>query len=159
MIDSSFLLERLLEYYSNDYELISPYQLGNTIYDTYAVYGQFNCFEHAFIRNTLTLSKGDIYRFKEHLTTIIEPSLVRSGNDFPQPGHMYTYITGLFISEHKIHKDVCKTIKHFRYYKGYGFFNRGYCQARIAAFDTETGALICSPAARDLMLEYQRVLR
>lgn len=159
MIDSAALLERLMEYYSNDYDLMCPYQLGGTIYDTYAAYSQFNCFEHAFIRSTLTLSKGDIYRFKEHLTTIIEPSLIREGEDFPAPGHMYTYVTGLFISERKIRDDVRRLIKHFRYYKGYGFFNRGYCQARIAAFDTETGSLICSPAARDLMLEYQRILR
>ena len=159
MIDSSFLLERLLEYYSNDYDLTSPYQLGDTIYDTYAVYEQFNCYDHAFIRNTLTLSKGDIYRFKKHLTTVIEPSLVREGNDFPSPGHMYSYVTGLFITEHRIHSDVRRMIKQFRYYRGYGFFNRGYCQARIAAFDTETGALICSPAAKELMSEYQRILR
>ncbi|HIZ43654.1 MAG TPA: hypothetical protein H9672_02890 [Firmicutes bacterium] len=159
MIDSEALLARLLEYYSKDYDLTAPYEINDTIYDTYAVYRHFNCFEHAFIRSTLTLSRGDIIRFQKNLTTYIEPSLVRLGNDFPNPGHMYTYVTGLFISERRVRDEVRRMIRHFRYHRGYGFFNRGYCQARIAAFDTETGSLICSPAARDLMLEYQRILK
>ncbi len=158
MIDSAAILERLMEYYSNDYDLTCPYQLGDTIYDTYAAYSHFNCFEHAFIRDTLTLSKGDIFRFKSHLTTAVEPFLVRGGDEFPAPGHIYTYVTGIFISERKVRDDVRRIIRHFRYYRGYGFYNRGYCQARIAAFDTETGTLICSPAAKELMLEYRRIL-
>ncbi len=159
MTDAYGLLERLMEYYSAGYELSCPYQIGNTIYDTYAVYRQFDCFEHAFIRSTLTLSRGDILRFREHLTTYIEPWLVRNGEESPSSSHLYTYVTGIFISERRIHDDVRRMIRRFRYYKGYGFYRKGYCQARIAAFDAETSSLICSPAARELMQEYQRILK
>ena len=142
MIDPYGLLERLMEYYASGYELSCPYQIGNTIYDTYAAYEQFNCFEHAFIRSTITLSRGDILRFREQVTGYIEPWLVRDGGE----------------ARH-IHEDVRRLIRRFRYYKGYGYYRSGYCQARIAAFDTETGSLICSPAARELMQEYSRILK
>ena len=159
MIDPYGLLERLMEYYASGYELSCPYQIGNTIYDTYAAYEQFNCFEHAFIRSTITLSRGDILRFREQVTGYIEPWLVRDGGEAPPPGHIYTYITGVFISERHIHEDVRRLIRRFRYYKGYGYYSSGYSQARIAAFDTETGSLICSPAARERMQEYSRILK
>ena len=86
MIDPYGLLERLMEYYASGYELSCPYQIGNTIYDTYAAYEQFNCFEHAFIRSTITLSRGDILRFREQVTGYIEPWLVRDGGEAPPPG-------------------------------------------------------------------------
>ncbi|MDI9241674.1 hypothetical protein [Fusibacillus kribbianus] len=158
MIDANSLFKRLLTYYSNDYDVIRPYQLDDTIYDAYAAYSHFNCFEHAFIRSTLTLSKRDILRFRDQVTTIIEPWMVCAGESSPPQNHIYTYVTGVFISEKRIRDDVRRIIRRFRYYRGYGYYKSGYCQARIAAFDMETGSLIVSPAAKELMLEYQRVL-
>ena len=158
MIDANSLFKRLLTYYSNDYDVIRPSQLDDTIYDAYAAYSHFNCFEHAFIRSTLTLSKRDILRFRDQVTTIIEPWMVCAGESSPPQNHIYTYVTGVFISEKRIRDDVRRTIRRFRYYRGYGYYKSGYCQARIAAFDMETGSLIVSPAAKELMLEYQRVL-
>ncbi len=157
MINGNSFLDRLLNYYSENHEISRPYQMGGTIYDAYAYYSHFNCFEHAFIRSTLTLSKGDIYRFREQLTTIIEPWMVCDGEASPPPDHIYTYVTGVFVSERRIREDVRRAIHRFRYYRGYGYYRSGYCQARLAAFDLETGSLICSPAAKELMLEYRRI--
>lgn len=158
MLDAAGLHQRLLEYYSRNHELFCPYHLDGTIYDTYAHYSQFDCTEHAFIRSTLTLSKTDLLRFREQLTTYIEPWLIRRGKSSPGLNHIYTYVTGIFISERKLSNDVCRAIRHFRYYKGYGYYRSGYCQARIAAFDLERGSVVCSPAAKDLMEEYREIL-
>ncbi len=158
MLNPRNLLRRLMIYYASDHELLCPYQLGDTIYDVYAAYRQFNCFEYAFIRSTLNLPQKDILHFKEQLTSIVEPQMVCKGEVSPPSSHIYTYMTGIFISEQRITDDVRRAIRRFRYYKGYGYYKSGYCQARIAAFDMETGSLIINPAAKDLLLEYQRIL-
>ena len=64
------LLRRLMIYYARDYELLCPYQLGDTIYDVYAAYSHYHCFEHAFIRSTLTLSRTDLEHFTEQIIAI-----------------------------------------------------------------------------------------
>ncbi|MCI8464634.1 MAG: hypothetical protein HFI63_02060 [Lachnospiraceae bacterium] len=152
------LLRRLMIYYARDYELLCPYQLGDTIYDVYAAYSHYHCFEHAFIRSTLTLSRTDLEHFTEQITTLIEPYMIREGRPSPPKNHMYTYVTGIFISEQKIPDEICRMIRRFRYYKSYGYYKNGYCQARIAAFDMETGSLTINPAAKELLLEYHGIL-
>ncbi len=159
MRDPRDLLRRLMIYYAGDHELLCPYQLGDSIYDVYASYSHYHCFEHAFIRSTLTLSAGDLEHFMEQLSTLIEPQMVRNGRPSPPQSHIYTYVTGVFISEQKIPEQVRRAVRRFRYYRGYGYYKNGYCQARIAAFDLETGSLIINPAARELIQEYRRILR
>ncbi len=152
------LLRRLMIYYAGDHELLCPYQLGDTIYDAYASYAHYHCFEHAFIRSTLTLSQNDLDHFMEQTVTLIEPQMVRNGRSSPPVSHIYTYITGVFISEQKIPEHVRRKIRRFRYYRGYGYYKNGYCQARIAAFDMETGSLIINSAAKELLQEYRGIL-
>ncbi|MCI8505401.1 MAG: hypothetical protein HFI67_04345 [Lachnospiraceae bacterium] len=159
MGESRDLLRRLMIYYASDYELLCPYQLGDTIYDVYASYSHYHCFEHAFIRSTLTLSRSDLNHFADQLATLIEPEMVRNGRPSPPQSHIYTYVTGIFISEQKIPEDIRRMIRRFRYYRGYGYYKNGYCQARIAAFDMEAGSLIINPAAKELIQEYQRILK
>lgn len=152
------LLRRLMIYYASDHELLCPYQLGDTIYDAYASYLHYHCFEHAFIRSTLTLSSNDLRHFMDQITALIEPQMVRNGRPSPPADHIYTYITGVFISEQKIPENVRRMIRRFRYYRGYGYYKNGYCQARIAAFDMESDALITNSAAKELLSEYRRIL-
>ncbi len=149
------LLRRLTIYYAGDHELLCPYQLGDTIYDVYAFYSHYHCFEHAFIRSTLTLSQSDLDHFMEQISTLIEPQMIRGGRSSPPRDHIYTYVTGIFISEQKIQDSIRRAVRRFRYYRGYGYYKNGYCQARIAAFDMETGSLTINPAAKELLLEYQ----
>ena len=158
MIEPRNLLRRLMIYYANDHELLCPYQLGDTIYDAYASYSHYHCFEHAFIRSTLTLSSNDMEHFMEQIITLIEPQMVREGRPSPPVNHIYTYITGVFISEQRIPERVRRMIHKFRFYRGYGYYKNGYCQARIAAFDMETNSLIINPAAKELVQEYRRII-
>lgn len=158
MINPGFVLERLMDYYRDGFEIAAPYVIDDTIYDTYAYITSGHSYEHAFLRNTLTLTKGDLNRFKEQIKEFVEPELVCAGTKMPPRDHLYTNITGVFIAEEPIPEDVKKEIRKFKYYKGYGFFRHGYVQARVAAFDTATGELICNHAAKNLMSEYERVL-
>lgn len=158
MGESSLLYRRLLEYYSRDFELASPFLMDNSIYDTYARYSTGGSNEHAFLRNTMTLSVGDLNQFRDQIIHYVEPNLVCEGLVKPSKDHLYTYVTGIFISDDPIPDEVRQNIKKFRYYKSYGLLKHGYVQARIAAFDMTDGTFITSPAAKNLLEEYKRVL-
>ena len=92
-------------------------------------------------------------------TMQIDPEYMTVIKELVQKGIIFAVCSGIqFISERKLSNDVCRAIRHFRYYKGYGYYRSGYCQARIAAFDLERGSVVCSPAAKDLMEEYREIL-
>lgn len=49
--------------------------------------------------------------------------------------HMYTYITGVFLCEQGVPKELKKDICRFRFFKNYRFGIRGYSEARLLVLD------------------------
>lgn len=165
------LFEKLITSYEDSYDVEQPCDINGDIYDAHAAFSvtsaryvlvkkaelwRANCFEHAFFRVTQELDAADIKKFCTQVDTYIEPQLVRGGQRWPQKDHMYTYMTGIFICEHKVSDEVKKAVKKFSYVKNYKLTIRGYSEVRLLVFDMESKRVFGNRAAKDLVKGYTK---
>lgn len=164
-------LEKILSFYQSDFDIDKPYYINDDFYDAHARFEITNakyvlikkaelwrvdCFEHVFFRITDILNKEDLMRSRNHISTYIEPELVRKGARWPEPNHMYTYITIIFICKNGIHPEALREIKKFRFEKNYLFTIRGYSLARLLVFDMKAKKFYGNKAAKPLIKGYKK---
>ena len=61
----------------------------------------------------------------------MEPTLVRKGENLPPQNHMYSYLTIAILSESPLLNSIRKSVKKFKFEKGYQFNMRGFSQAHL----------------------------
>lgn len=167
------LLEKMLDIYRSSYDITERYEIGGEVYDAYAYCNIINskyvltkkaelwrvlCFEHVFFRLFDELTVEDIDRFCAQTKERIEPELVRGGRECMEKDHMYSYVTGIFICEKGISKEVKKKLRKVSFYKNYRFGFRGYCGMRLMAVDLENNKLTGNRAAAELIKEYKKLI-
>lgn len=166
------LLERLLRSYRQSFDIERPYVLEGEEYDAYGAFDvtsakyvltkkaelwRAQCYEHVFFRRMDVLTEGELDRFRRQIVEYIEPNMVRHGEKCPPENHMYTFVTGIYISEEGISQEVIHRIKRFKYMKNYRFTIRGYCDARLLVFDMKNKKIYGNLAAKDLIKGYKKI--
>lgn len=166
------MLNKLLQSYRRSFDVTEDFKVGDVSYDAYAKFNvtgtkyvlikkaelwRAHCFEHTFFLKSDSLSVDTLNTFAKQVTEIIEPVFVREGARYPVPDHMYTYVTGIFISESAVTDEVRKFIRKYHYLKNYLLSVRGYCESRIVLFDLESGKVYGNPAARLLIKGYKKI--
>lgn len=73
------------------------------------------------------------------------------------PGHMYTYITPLFICD-SAEKEAVKLLKKFRRYKSYRFSFWGWSEFHTALLDCSTGKIITNMSGRCVKKSLGRII-
>ncbi|MDR1272267.1 MAG: hypothetical protein LBK04_04685 [Clostridiales Family XIII bacterium] len=165
------LREKLIRSHMGSYDLSPWFKVGNTTYDAYARFDvtsakyvlvkkaelyRAHSFEHTFIRVFDEFLADDLYRFKSQIDETIEPGFVREGKPYPMKDHMYSFITGLFISEMRVGEEARRAVRKFRYVRNYLLSIRGYCLCRIVLFDLEDGIIFGNPAAQEVVKGYKK---
>lgn len=166
------LLEKLLESLRTSYDIEKPFYINEDMYDAYANFSvtsakyvlvkkaelwRANCFEHTFFKCQESLTDADLEKFREQIDTYIEPRLVRGGKDCPGKDHMYTFMTGIFICEGEVPKEVERAVKRIRYVKNYRLGIRGYSEVRILVFDLKNQRIFGNQAAKELVKGYSKI--
>lgn len=165
------LFETLLETFRSSYDIEENCSLNGEIYDAYASFNatsakyvllkkaelwRANCFEHVFFRLTDCLDVTELQTFQSQIRSYIEPNLVRGGNKYPKPDHMYTYMTAIFICEQGISEKAEKEVRHFRYVRNYLLTIRGYSEAKVLVFDLKTKRIFGNRAAREAVKGFRK---
>lgn len=165
-------LEKLLDSYRSAFDITRPFDVNGDTYDAYAAFNvtsakyvlvkkaelwRAKCYEHTFFSCRETLCSQDLEIFKEEIVNQIEPDIVRGGKDCMEKDHMYTYITGIFICEQGVPKELIKEIYRFRFFKNYRLGLRGYSEARLLVFDMKNHKVLGNRAARELVKGYKKV--
>lgn len=139
-------LDHLLRKYSGTFDIYQPYVIHGKEYPAYGYF--FSHVEKYVLVREANMWSSDSY---EHILFIeaeevipalieeaygivreyMEPVLVRKGEDLPEPGHMYSYLTISIIAQKPLSKEMRKAVKHFKFEKGYRFNMRGFSQAHI----------------------------
>ena len=166
------VLERLLESYRSSFDIERPYTVSGEEYDAYGAFRvtsskyvllkkaelwRAQCYEHAFFKLTEQMDGQLLEQFLRQIEEYIEPVMVRHEKPLPPENHMYTFITGVFISEDNVSSEMQKQIKKFRYSRNYRFTIRGYCDARLVVIDVKNQKIYGNPAARDLVTGYKKM--
>ncbi len=168
-------LETILTTYTSTFDLHRPYQIGER---TYPAYGYFfshlekyvlvreanlwssDSFEHSLFQTYEgSITRKDINDLYEDIENYVEPMLVRKGEDIVPKNHMYSYITCILISDGSISKEVQKSIRSFKFEKGYLFNIRGYSQGRMLAVDLENQKIYANFHGRKLKKHYKNLLK
>jgi len=170
----SQLLDKFLQVFRDSYDIQKDYTAGNTTYDAYAYLNVRNaryvltkkaelwradCFEHVFFLCRERIEAADIENFRQSIPTEIEPQLVRQGRETMPEDHMYSFITGIFISRQPVSGETRQAVRRLRFYKNYRLALRGYCQARAVVLDLAEGSVCGNPPAHDLIKGYGKMLK
>lgn len=165
------LLDKLLDSYRQSFDITRPFQVDGHAYDAYAAFNvtsvkyvlvktaelwRADCYEHTFFSCRETLSREDLDIFREEIVNYIEPEIVREGKTCMEKDHMYTYITGVFLCEQGVPKELKKDICRFRFFKNYRFGIRGYSEARLLVLDLKNHEILGNRAAKDLIKGYKK---
>lgn len=165
------LFETLLETFRSSYDIEENCSVNGEIYDAYASFNatnakyvllkkaelwRANCFEHVFFRLTDCLDVTELQAFQSQIRSYIEPNLVRGGNKYPKPDHMYTYMTAIFICEQGVSEKAEKEVRHFRYVRNYLLTIRGYSEAKVLVFDLKTKRIFGNRAAREAVKGFRK---
>lgn len=171
---SAAFLERLLDLYRAQFDIEQNAEKLGERFDGYCRYayerekyvllrkaklwGMRN-FEHVFIRIVPRLTAGDVSAMGSFLSERAEPELVRGGGKYPTvEDHMFTALTGVFISEAPPEPAALEELSKWQFEKSYLFSLKGYSQGRMAAADLEDRTVTASKAGRELKASLEKLL-
>ena len=70
---------------------------------------------------------------------------------------MYTYLTGVFVSEKAVSPETVQVLKKLKFRKNYRFAVRGFSEERTVLFDLENRKIYGNSAAKDLIKGYKKM--
>ena len=98
-------------------------------------------------------------QFQSQLLEYMEPELVCQGEKVPKKNHMYTYLTGIFLSDEPADPEVIKVVRKLHFRKNYRFAVRGFSEERVVLFDIKNRKITGNPAAKELIKGYKKMLK
>lgn len=118
---------------------------------------QANAFEHVLFVKTDSLTQELVQDWLTFLTVEAEEPLVHPGLPCPPEGHMYTYLTLVFICD-TASEDALRAVRRAKFTKNYRFSLRGWATARVAAVALDAGRVEANAAGKDLGKHFKKLL-
>lgn len=163
-------LDQLLRKYSGTFDIYRPYIIHGKEYPAYGYF--FSHTEKYVLVREANMWSADSY---EHILFVeaseltemlldeaytlvkeyMEPVLVRKGEEVPEKGHMYSYLTISLIIDQPLSKKMQKSLRHFKFEKGYRFNMRGFSQAHIVCATMEDERVYTNYVGRKSIKLYQ----
>ncbi len=165
-------MERLLDAFAGSYDIIrgetlcgrpiearaemralnSKYVLSKKL-----VLWQANAFEQCLFVPADTLTADTVQDWWTFLTEEAESPLVHPGEKYPPEGHMYTWLTVIFVADRA--EDAAKqTLKKLRFTKNYLLSLRGWATGRAMVIDLEKNEVIVNAAGKDMKKPIEKLL-
>ena len=173
-MDGNSLLEKIVDTYRANFDVVEPYEYHGVLYDAYAGFNltsakyvlvkkaelwRANCFEHVFFLYRPRITLADVEQFQSQLLEYMEPELVCQGEKVPKKNHMYTYLTAIFLSDEPADPEVIKVVRKLHFRKNYRFAVRGFSEERVVLFDIKNRKITGNPAAKELIKGYKKMLK
>ena len=172
MTESRKFLDRLLEDYTNSFDITRGYEIGSvkaeaygyfsTISEKYVISPKANLwsihgYEHILFLEQDEVTLQDLERIKVLMSDHMAPELVCKGNKYPEKDHMYSYLTIAFISKSSPDDEVKSAIRKFRYEKNYLMTIRGHVEGHVVLMDLSTGKAYANKQAKHLAAYYEKI--
>lgn len=172
-MEPSVFLSRVLDAFSGSYDIARDAQVLSRRVDALAqlramnskyvlnrkhVLWEANAFEHALFLCVDSLTAQTVEDWFSFLTREAEPELVHPGQPLPDEGHMYTYLTLIFLCN-EVQEDALRAVRRARFTKNYRFSLRGWATGRLLAVDLSSGVLAANAAGKELRPLFARLLK
>lgn len=167
------LLSRALDAFAGSYDITRDAQVLTRRVDALAqlralntryvlsrshVLWEANAFEHAVFLCVDTLTADMVEDWFAFLTREAEPELVHPGKPLPDEGHMYSYLTLIFLCN-GVQKEAQRAVRRARFTKNYRFSLRGWATGRLLAVDLSAGTLTANAAGREMKKLFARLMK
>jgi hypothetical protein len=169
---TSNYMEKLLEQYSNSFDITRNYTIGDTTAYAYGFYSSLSDkyvltpkanlwsikgFEHILFFCGDVITEADIANAKKLMENEMSDQLVCKGNRYPEKDHMYSYVTVAFICSSNPDDEVIKSVTSYKYEKNYLFTFRGHVEGHMILMDLSSGRAYANKAAKHLVEYYQNI--
>lgn len=117
-----------------------------------------NAFEHCVFVTADTLTADTVQDWFSFLTRDAEEELVHPGEKYPPEGHMYTYLTTVFLCG-SMEPEAAKALKRLKFNKNYLFTVRGWATGRALAVDMSSGKVVTNAAGKEMKKHFEKLLK
>lgn len=117
-----------------------------------------NAFEHCVFVTADKLTAETVKDWFQFLTKDAEAELVHPGAKYPPEGHMYTYLTTVFLCE-EMDREAAKALRKLKFTKNYLFTIRGWATGRALAVELKSGKVIANAAGKEMKKHFEKLLR
>ena len=172
-MDTAQMLERTLASFASNYDITREAQVASRKVEALAqlramnsrymlskkwVVWQANAFEHCIFVTVPTLTAEAVRDWFSFLTEDAEPELVHPGADVPPEGHMYSYLTVVYLCE-RMEPEAARAVRKLRFTKNYRFSLRGWATGRALAVETSTGKMAFNAQGKEMRRHFQQLLK
>ncbi|MGN0970335.1 MAG: hypothetical protein ACI4OY_00145 [Aristaeellaceae bacterium] len=172
-MDTVQMLERTLASFAGNYDITRDAQVASRQVEALAqlramnsrymlskkwVVWQANAFEHCIFVTVPTLTAETVRDWFSFLTEEAEPELVHPGADVPPEGHMYSYLTVVYLCE-RMEPEAAKAVRRLRFTKNYRFSLRGWATGRALAVEVPTGKMAFNAQGKEMRRHFQQLLK
>ncbi|MGN0778868.1 MAG: hypothetical protein ACI4MJ_06965 [Aristaeellaceae bacterium] len=172
-MDTAQMLERTLASFAGNYDITRNAQVASRQVEALAqlramnsrymlskkwVVWQANAFEHCIFVTVPTLTADMARDWFTFLTKEAEGELVHPGEELPPEGHMYSYLTVVFLCD-TMDAEAARAVKHLRFTKNYRFSLRGWATGRALAVEVPTGKIAANGAGKEMRKHFARLLK
>ncbi len=171
-MDKYSQLDKLLEAFAGSYDIVrnealcgrpiearaemralnSKYVLSKKL-----VLWEANAFEQCLFVPVEVLTADAVQDWWNFLTREAEAELVHPGEKYPPEGHMYTWLTVIFIAD-RVEDGVKKAVKKLRFTKNYLLSLRGWATGRAMVIDLEKGDVTVNAAGKEMKKPIEKLL-
>lgn len=171
-METQQLLDRALLSFSGSFDITRPAQVASRTVDALAQFRAINekyvfsrkhvlweadAFEHALFVTTPRLTRAQVEDWFAFLTREAEPELVHPGAPCPPEGHMYTYLTLVFLCK-EAEEDALRALRRLRFVKNYRFSLRGWATGRAVAAVIADGKVAANRDGAPLRGHFEAIL-
>jgi hypothetical protein len=172
MAENRKFLDRLLDDYSNSFDITRGFEIGSvkaeaygyfsTISEKYVISPKANLwsihgYEHILFLEKDKVTLQDLESVKALMAEHMAPELVCKGNKYPEKDHMYSYLTIAFLSKTSPDEEVINALRKFRYEKNYLMTIRGHVEGHVVLMDLSTGKAAANKPAKHLAAYYEKI--
>ena len=172
-MDTAQMLERTLQSFAANYDITRGAQVATRKVEALAqlramnsrymlskkwVLWQANAFEHCIFVTAPVLTEAMVLDWFSFLTKEAEPELVHPGADVPPEGHMYSYLTVVYLCE-RMEPEAARAVRKLRFTKNYRFSLRGWATGRALAVETSTGKMAFNAQGKEMRRHFQQLLK
>ena len=172
-MDTAKMLERTLASFACNYDIARDAQVASRRVEALVqlralnsrymlskkwVVWQANAFEHCVFVTAPVLTAEMAKDWFDFVTREAEAELVHPGADVPPEGHMYSYLTVVFLCE-RMEPEAARAVRKLRFTKNYRFSLRGWATGRALAVEVSTGEMAYNKEGKEMRKHFAQLLK
>lgn len=165
-------LDHLLLKYSGTFDIYIPYVVNGKEYPAYGHYFSHvekyvlvrkanmwstHTYEHMLFMEAEECTGELLNEAADMIENYMEPELVRKGEELPEENHMSSFLNVILILEKPLSPEAAKTVRRYKFEKGYQFNIRGFSRGSIACVSLEDKKYVSNRYLKDKRKIFEQV--